>query len=125
MKLSQPREMEEVVRGFNKQFMSSYLSLESTTMTLLIDYMNFHQKIFNLYPALLQSEKVPITSFLYLCPLGKHPLSKTDEFSEKFQTAFDPPPHFRKIMLRICSEIHDRSTLYNGKNLQHKFLDRK
>ena len=26
----------------------------------------------------------------------------TDEFSEKFQTAFDPPPpHLRKIMLRI------------------------
>ena len=28
--------------------------------------------------------------------------SKTDEFSEKFQTAVDPPPpHFWKIMLRI------------------------
>ena len=26
--------------------------------------------------------------------LGKHPHSKTDEFSEKFQTAFDPPPSF-------------------------------
>ena len=26
----------------------------------------------------------------------------TDEFSEKFQTVFDPPPpHFRKIMLQI------------------------
>ena len=23
------------------------------------------------------------------------------EFSEKFQTAFDPPPHFRKIKLQI------------------------
>ena len=28
--------------------------------------------------------------------LGKHPLSKTDEFSEKFQTAFDPPLIFGK-----------------------------
>ena len=26
--------------------------------------------------------------------LGKHPPSKTDEFLEKFQTAFDPPPSF-------------------------------
>ena len=26
--------------------------------------------------------------------LGKHPPPKTDEFSEKFQTAFDPPPSF-------------------------------
>ena len=32
--------------------------------------------------------------FLLIMPdvLGKHPPSKTDEFSEKFQTAFDPPP---------------------------------
>ena len=37
--------------------------------------------------------------------------TKMDEFSEKFQTTFDPPPpHFRKIMLRILSRIHDRST---------------
>ena len=31
--------------------------------------------------------------------------TKTDELLEKFQTAFDPPPHFWKIMLQI---------LYNG-----------
>ena len=31
--------------------------------------------------------------------------------------------NFRKIMLRIFSKIHDRSTPYNGKNLQNKFLD--
>ena len=30
-----------------------------------------------------------------ICPrLGKPPPTKTDEFSEKFQTAFDPPPLF-------------------------------
>ena len=47
-----------------------------------------------------------------------------DEFSEKFQTAFDPPPpHFRKVVLQFFSEFHDRSIVYNGKNLQHKFLD--
>ena len=34
--------------------------------------------------------------------LGTADVYKTDEFSEKFQTAFDPPPpHFRKIMLQI------------------------
>ena len=27
----------------------------------------------------------------------------------------------QKIMLRMFSEIHERSTLYNGKNMQHKF----
>ena len=58
-----------------------------------------------------------------LAGLGMPDTSKTDEFSEKFQTAFDPPPHFRKVMLQIFSEIHDRSIVYNGKNLQHKFLD--
>ena len=32
---------------------------------------------------------------------GKGPATKSDEFSEKFQTAFDPPPpHCRKIMLQ-------------------------
>ena len=56
--------------------------------------------------------------------LGTYQASKTDEFLEKFQTAFDPtPPHFRKVMLQFFPEIHDRSIIYNGKNLQHKFLD--
>ena len=27
--------------------------------------------------------------------------TKTDEFSEKFQTAFDPPSHFWKIILHF------------------------
>ena len=59
-----------------------------------------------------------------LTHLGKGGSSKTDEFLEKFQTAFDPPPpHFRKIMLRFFSGIHDLRSVYNGKNLQHKFLD--
>ena len=37
----------------------------------------------------------PSLSILELmAPLGKLSPSKTDEFSEKFQTAFDPPPSF-------------------------------
>ena len=56
--------------------------------------------------------------------LGKLSPSKADEFSEKFQTAFDPPPpSFSESYVAIFSEIHDRSIVYNGKNLQHKFLD--
>ena len=44
----------------------------------------------------------PRCIFSLVASLGKLPPTKTDEFSEKFQTAFDPPPpHFRKIMLRI------------------------
>ena len=30
--------------------------------------------------------------FLWWLPLGKPVRTKTDEFLEKFQTAFDPPP---------------------------------
>ena len=37
--------------------------------------------------------------------LGKDGATKSCEFSEKFHMAFDPPPHFRKIILQI---------LYNG-----------
>ena len=35
--------------------------------------------------------------------LGTPSPSKIDEFSEKFQTAFDPspPPHFRKVILQF------------------------
>ena len=44
------------------------------------------------------SKKTAITWLL----LGTGGVSKTDEFSEKFQTAFDPPsPHFRKIVLQF------------------------
>ena len=32
---------------------------------------------------------------ILMIPLGEPHISKSDEFSEKFQTAFDPPPHFR------------------------------
>ena len=36
-----------------------------------------------------------------------------------------PPPPFGKSCCRFVPKIHDQSTLYNGKNLQHKFLDLK
>ena len=36
--------------------------------------------------------------------LGTGDDNRTDEFSEKFQTAFDPLPNFREIMLQFFSE---------------------
>ena len=36
---------------------------------------------------------------------GKPPQTKTDDFSEKYQTAFAPPsPHFQKIILQFCRD---------------------
>ena len=56
--------------------------------------------------------------FLQLAHCFFIPLSsghtKTDEFSEKFQKAFDPP-HFRKNHIANFSRIHDRITVYNDK----------
>ena len=40
-------------------------------------------------------------------PLGTGDATKTDEFSEKFPMAFDPSPHFQKIMLKISNQLHD------------------
>ena len=40
-------------------------------------------------------------------PLGTGDDTKTDEFSEKFPMAFDPSPHFQKIMLQIFNQLHD------------------
>ena len=42
-------------------------------------------------------------------PLGTGKVNRSDEFSEKFQTAFDPPPHFRKVTLRFSRQNCDKS----------------
>ena len=48
--------------------------------------------------------------FFYQCIIkGRPHVSKSDEFSEKFQTAFDPPPHFRKVTLRFSRQNCDKS----------------
>ena len=47
------------------------------------------------YCAILRTLLYPVSR------LGKRCTSKTDEFVEKFQTTFDPPPHFRKIILQF------------------------
>ena len=43
-----------------------------------------------------------------------------DEFLEKFRTAFDPTPHFRKVMLQFFLKFMTEvsSIDYNGKNLR-------
>ena len=40
---------------------------------------------------------------------GTGKVNRSDEFSEKFQTAFDPPPHFRKVTLRFSRLNCDKS----------------
>ena len=63
-------------------------------------------------------------SILFHPFLGKDAISKTDEFSEKFQTAFDPPPHFRKIMLRFLRQNSDKSAYvqYGGTVVYYMIL---
>ena len=62
--------------------------------------------------------------FLYCPDLGKGPATKSDEFSEKFQTAFGPqPPHFRKIVLQSFYGKRPKKPFIKAQNLQYKFLD--
>merc|ERR550532_2534341 len=56
-------------------------------------------------------------------PKGRAALPKRMNFWKSSKRPLIPPPHFRKIMLRFFSGIHDLRSVYNGKNLQHKFLD--
>ena len=53
--------------------------------------------------------------------LGTGQATKTDEFSEKFQTAFDPIPHCQKIMVQFFSEIAEKIPYMMVQILQHKF----
>ena len=47
-------------------------------------------------------------------PLGTGDDSKMDEFSEKYQTAFDPSPHFQKTMLQIFYQLRAQKALLKG-----------
>ena len=42
------------------------------------------------------------------------PATKSDEFQEKFQTAFNPPPHFRKIILQTFFGKRPKKNLFKG-----------
>ena len=54
--------------------------------------------------------------------LGTGHATKSDEFSEKFETALDPP-HFRKMIKQFFSENVRKKTFIKVQNLQYKFLD--
>ena len=45
-------------------------------------------------------------------------LPKRMNFRKSSKRPLIPPPHFLKVILQFFSEIHDRSIVYNGKNLQ-------
>ena len=71
----------------------------------------------------LGNAQIGVVLFSKVLPLGTDEPTKTDVFSEKFQMAFDPPPSFSENHIAVFSGIHDQRTVYNGKNLQYKFLD--
>ena len=50
-----------------------------------------------------QSKTSPYLQFHHI---GKGPATKSDEFSEKLQTTFDPPTQFRKFILQFFYEMH-------------------
>ena len=55
--------------------------------------------------------------------LGMPYISKRDEFSEKFQTAFDtPPPHFRKVILRISQQNCDNAYVHYGRTVVYYMI---
>ena len=68
------------------------ISLNCLTSTLGLKEVNY-----------VLSEQMFLQGRHRLASLGTPSPSKIDEFSEKFQTAFDPPPppHFRKVILQI------------------------
>ena len=49
--------------------------------------------------------------------------TKTDTFSEKFQTAFDTPRHFRKIIFQIFPDEPSLKPCIMNQNLHYNFLD--
>ena len=55
--------------------------------------------------------------------LGTGGVSKTDEFSEKFQTTFAPPPSFSKNHVATLFKLHAQKALLKVQNLQREFLD--
>ena len=51
---------------------------------------------------------------VYFARKGKGQTTKTDEFSDKFQTAFEPPLIFRKIILQNFVRKRLKKALYKG-----------
>ena len=113
-------------------------SLWSITDILLVQFLMYRTRISNGYPfstLALYGKTAKSFNLLYhsknhpnqiLCDVqtqGRLPLAKRMNFRKSSKRQLTPPLIFRKVVLQIFSEIHDRSIVYNGKNLQYKFLD--
>ena len=48
---------------------------------------------------------------LHILQVGKDPATKSDEFLEKFQTAFDPPPSFLEIISLFLDALASLKTM--------------
>ena len=59
----------------------------------------------------------------FSAPLGTGGGTKTDEISEKFQTAFDRPPSFSETYIAFFSENPCLKPCIKVQNLKYEFLD--
>ena len=51
---------------------------------------------------------------IFKIELGTGHVTKSDEFLEKFQTAFDPPPRFRKLYCNSFLGKRPKKAFYTG-----------
>ena len=91
---------------WNPRYQSRHLSRESTGEK--VDQVLSHRLI----------RSAPYTDF------GKGSAAKWVEFSEKFQTVFDPPPSFSEnYVANFSRKKSGKKPFIKDQNLQHKFLD--
>ena len=73
-------------------FLNTFIFQETTLEVVL--HLEEQKFCFFHYVGLKKAKMHILKWASFVFGLGKHTPSKTDEFSEKFQTAFDPPPSF-------------------------------
>ena len=95
----------------------------SNYTTLVLLHLHYYHKYSGFIRKTLKDFFYYLSKTRWYTAKGRLPLPKRMNFRKSSKRPLTPPPHFRKVMLQIFSEIHDRSIVYNGKNLQHKFLD--
>ena len=102
-----------------RQFQRMQMQMEYNQGLLWLLYMSFNSSYVLLSTSLCSPSPSSLNIwhgfsccdvFSYISSLGKGPATKSDDFLEKFQTAFDPPPppHFWKIMLQIFYKGYGR-----------------
>ena len=75
---------------------------------------NWYESVISVFRVCFSSSKIVLRKIKEMARMN---------FWKKFKRPLTFPPHFRKVTLQFFSEIHDWSIVYNGKNLQLKFLD--